>query len=214
MWPPILLFSPPLLLDPPWGLGAGGGGGGGGGETDYLCCIFFIAPSSPPSNVTATVISPTSIVVTWDMVPSIDQNGVITMYEVLYEPLETFNGSIMSNTTTVDGSARAVNLTGLEEYVNFNISVRAYTSAGEGPYIDGVITMYQVLYQPLETLSGAIGPLSMNVTELTADLTEYVNYTISVRVYTSAGEGPYSDGVIELTDEDSEFQTVTVPEDV
>ena len=99
------------------------------------------APTSPPSNVMATAVSPTSIMVTWDMVPPIDQNGVITMYEVLYEPLEAFNGAIMSNTTTVDGTARAVNLTGLEEYVNYTISVRAYTSAGEGPYSDGVIEL-------------------------------------------------------------------------
>ena len=71
---------------------------------------------------------------------------------------------------------------------------------------NGVITMYQVLYQPLETFGGAIGPLTVNVTELTADLTdleEYVNYTISVRAYTSAGEGPYSDDITELTFEDS-----------
>ena len=82
---------------------------------------------------------------------------------------------------------------------------------------NGVISMYQVLYQPLETFGGAIGPLTVNVTELTADLTdleEYVNYTFSVRAYTSAGEGPYSDGVVELTDEDSEFQTVALPVDV
>ena len=67
---------------------------------------------------------------------------------------------------------------------------------------NGVITMYQVLYQPLETFGGAIGPLTVNVTELTVDLTdleEYVNYTISVRAYTSAGEGPYSDGVTVIT---------------
>ena len=70
---------------------------------------------------------------------------------------------------------------------------------------NGVITMYQVLYQPLKTFGGAIGPLTVNVTELTADLTdlqEYVNYTISVRAYTSAGEGPYSDGVTILKSED------------
>ena len=81
---------------------------------------------------------------------------------------------------------------------------------------NGVITMYQVLYQPLETFGGTIGPLTVNVTELTADLTdleEYVNYTISVRAYTSAGEGPYSDGVRVLTNEDSElghYKTWTV----
>ena len=62
----------------------------------------------------------------------IDQNGVITTYEVLYTPLETFNGSIgplRENVTRL-----AVNLTYLEEYINYTISVRAYTSVGEGPY--------------------------------------------------------------------------------
>ena len=52
--------------------------------------------------------------------------------------------------------------------------------------------MYEVLYVPLETFSGAIGPLSVNVTEritFLTDLQEYVNYTILVQAYT--GEGPY-----------------------
>ena len=112
----------------------------------------YAAPATPPTNVTAMVTSPRNITVIWEEVVPIDQNGVITMYQVLYQPLETFGG--------------------------------------------------------------AIGPLTVNVTELTADLAdleEYVNYTISVRAYTSAGEGPYSDGVTELTYEDSEF---TVPGDV
>ena len=99
-----------------------------------------IAPGRPP-NVMATATSPTSIMITWDMVPPIDQNGVITMYEVLYEPLETFNGAIMSNTTTVDGMTLTAVLGGLEEFVDYTISVRAYTSAGEGPYSDGVMEM-------------------------------------------------------------------------
>ena len=104
-----------------------------------ITCFNHSAPSSPPSNVIATAVSPTSIMVTWDMVPPIDQNGVITMYEVLHEPLETFNGAIMSSTTTVGGMTLTAVLDGLEEYVNYYISIRAYTSAGEGPYSDGVI---------------------------------------------------------------------------
>ena len=83
--------------------------------------------------------SPTSIMVTWDVVALIDQNGVITMYEVLYEPLETFNGTIMSNTTTVDGMTLTAMLTDLEEFVDYNISVRAYTIVGDGPYSVGDI---------------------------------------------------------------------------
>jgi hypothetical protein len=86
-------------------------------------------------------VSSTSINVTWDIVPPIDQNGVITMYEVLYEPLETFNGSITSNMTTVAGTERSVVLMDLEEYVNYTISVRAFTSVGAGPNSNAVIEM-------------------------------------------------------------------------
>jgi hypothetical protein len=217
-----------------------------------------------------TAVSSTSINVTWDIVPPIDQNGVITMYEVLYEPLETFGGAIMSNTITVNQGFRGQYLAGLEEHVDYNISVRAYTSVGAGPYsvgivgmtdedgecifhthillffffisysnyaapssppsnvaatavsstsinvtwdivppIDqnGVITMYEVLYEPLETFDGAIMSNTTVVNEpvrtvVLTDLQEYVNYTISVRAFTSRGEGPYSDGITVLTLQD------------
>ena len=69
--------------------------------------------------------------------------------------------------------------------------------------------MYEVLYQPQETFNGAIGDLTVNVSApamsvVLMNLQEYVNYTISVRAYTSVGEGPYSEGIVELTNEDSE----------
>ena len=94
-------------------------------------------PDSPPSNVTATAQSSTSILVTWDMVPPMDQNGVITMYQVLYTPLQTFRGAIGTESMTV--TEQMATLTGLQEYVEYNISVRAYTSVGAGPYSDGVV---------------------------------------------------------------------------
>ena len=76
---------------------------------------------------------PTSILVTWNEVPAIDQNGIITVYEVMYTPLTTFGGQISTNTTNVSGSELMVTLSYLQEYVNYSISVRAYTSAGQGP---------------------------------------------------------------------------------
>ena len=63
-----------------------------------------------------------------------DQNGVIIMYEVMYTPLETFGGTLKNNTVNVSRSDLSVILMGLEEYINYNISVRAYTSVGVGPY--------------------------------------------------------------------------------
>ena len=75
--------------------------------------------------------------VVWEKVAAIDENGVISMYEVEFYPLETFNGSISTNTTNT--TLLNTTLTGLEEYVEYNISVRAYTSEGPGPYSDGVV---------------------------------------------------------------------------
>ena len=96
-------------------------------------------PAAPPDNVRVMAVSSTSIYVTWDMVPPIDQNGIITMYEVMYQPLETFNGNI--STSTINLTNMSVLLTDLQEFVNYTISVRAYTSVGAGPYSDEITVM-------------------------------------------------------------------------
>ena len=84
--------------------------------------------------------SSTEIVVLWEEIPAIDLNGVIILYEIQFVPLETFGGQIISDTiNTSNGSVLMMVLTGLEEYVEYNISVRAYTSAGHGPYSDDVV---------------------------------------------------------------------------
>ena len=82
----------------------------------------------------------TEIAVSWDEVPAIDQNGVITMYEVQFEPLQTFNGTIYTNSVNITNtSMMSTVLMDLEEYVEYNISVRAYTRIGPGPYSIGIV---------------------------------------------------------------------------
>ena len=79
--------------------------------------------------------SSTEIMVTWDEIPGLDQNGIIIDYEVQIEQLD-FPADIfvdLLNTTSL-----SILVIGLEEYVNYNISVRAYTSVGPGPYSDPV----------------------------------------------------------------------------
>ena len=93
-------------------------------------------PSDPPQNVTATVISSTEVMVSWKEVPAIHQNGEITTYEIEHVPLEIYGEEITTNTS--NGSVLMMVLTGLEEYVEYNISVRAYTSVGPGPYSDTI----------------------------------------------------------------------------
>ncbi len=96
--------------------------------------IIFIdlAPSGPPTNLEVTVTSATSINVTWNEVAPKDQNGVITMYEVMYTPLEDFGGQIFANTTNVSELEQSVLLNYLQEYVNYTITVRSYTQEGPG----------------------------------------------------------------------------------
>ena len=96
-------------------------------------------PASPPQNVIATVLSSTEIQVNWNEVLEIDQNGIITEYEVMYEPLMTFGGLI--TTLTVNTTNLSITLMDLEEYVEYSISVRAYTSVGSGPYSVGIVNM-------------------------------------------------------------------------
>ena len=94
--------------------------------------FYLTAPSGPPTNVTVSIESSTSILVSWSEVPAIDRNGIITQYEVVYEPLETFGemiGSHAINTTNM-----TVTLSNLQEDVDYKMSVRAYTSAGPGPF--------------------------------------------------------------------------------
>ena len=109
-------------------------------DIDFI--FLHTVPASPPDNVNAINISSTSIRVTWEEVPTIDQNGMITKYEVEYNQT-TFSGATMSGTTTVDSSTLMVNLTGLEEYVEYSIRVRAYTSVGAGPYSEVVMERTQ-----------------------------------------------------------------------
>ena len=71
----------------------------------------------------------------WEEVPAIDQNGVITQYEVEYNQ-STFD-SVPTTQNIIVNSTMAV-LTELEEYVEYSIRVRAYTSVGPGPYSDVV----------------------------------------------------------------------------
>ena len=94
------------------------------------------APSGYPQNVEPTTISSTEILVSWDEVPAINQNGIIILYEVQYEPLMTFGGQLM--TMAMNTSNTSIVLGGLQEYAEYNISVRAYTSVGPGPFSPGV----------------------------------------------------------------------------
>ena len=88
-------------------------------------------PSSSPQNVSSLSLSSTAIQVTWEEIPQIDRNGEIIIHEVLYESQGTFYPVTSSAENTTDFSLLLMDLDPFTEYA---ISVRAYTSAGPGPY--------------------------------------------------------------------------------
>ena len=73
--------------------------------------------------------SSASILVSWDEVPADQQNGIITGYTIIYQSLtENHNGNVSAGPND-----RQKNITGLKEYVNYNIMVFASTVKGDGP---------------------------------------------------------------------------------
>ena len=92
-------------------------------------------PAVPPTNVRGRNTSSTSILVTWDEVPTDGQNGIITSYTITYQSLtQDHNGHF-----TVEFSAHQTVLTGLKKYVNYSITVFASTVKGNGPASSPII---------------------------------------------------------------------------
>ena len=92
-------------------------------------------------------------------VPAIDENGIIVNYEVQVEPLDFTEvlTTIFVNTTSL--STRMV-VSGLQEFVRYNISVRAYTSVGPGPFSpqvtertleNGILCLYACMHSYVPT---------------------------------------------------------------
>ena len=74
-------------------------------------------------------ISSTSISVSWEQVQANLHNGIITGYNITYQSqTENDNGFVEAGPNDLQA-----NLTGLKEFVEYNISVVASTVKGDGP---------------------------------------------------------------------------------
>ena len=73
--------------------------------------------------------SSTSISVSWEAVQPDLQNGIITGYNITYQSLtENDNGFVLTGPDN-----RQANLTALKVFVEYNVSVVAFTVKGDGP---------------------------------------------------------------------------------
>lgn len=110
------------------------------GETSFLLCQIyynlsstFIEPATAPQNVEVFAVSSTMIVITWEEVAEIAQNGIITQYEVRINQ-STFDEVSLSDSAVVNASTMMLEWENLEEFVEYGVRVRAYTSVGPGPF--------------------------------------------------------------------------------
>ena len=86
-------------------------------------------PDGAPQNVAGQNTSSTTILVSWEAVLAELRNGIITGYTIKYQSLiENDNGIVKAGPND-----RQANLTGLKEFVEYNISVVAFTVKGDGP---------------------------------------------------------------------------------
>ena len=87
-------------------------------EKKYQVWISLSEPNGVPQNVTGQNTSSTIISVSWEAIQSELQNGVITGYNITYQSqTENDNGFVEAGPND-----RQANLTGLKEFVKYNIS--------------------------------------------------------------------------------------------
>ena len=101
-----------------------------------MASVYFIEPTRFPEGLTGHNTSSTSISVSWGEVREADRNGIILSYTVSYQS-QTQNDSGIEK---VFYPNRSLDLSGLKEFVKYNITVLATTVKGDGP-TSGVIVV-------------------------------------------------------------------------
>ena len=96
-------------------------------------CLSHTVPTGYPQNVAALTSSSTVIQVQWEPVPISERNGDIIDYEIKLNQT-TFPDLPLYGPRYTNGTMLSLALTGLEEFVEYTVRVRAYTSAGFGHF--------------------------------------------------------------------------------
>ena len=93
--------------------------------------LSLSAPSAPPSSVTVTGVTSSTISVQWGSVPCIHQNGDIIGYSVQYEVMGS--GNTQTINVTGDGNTQTI-ISGLNSSTTYSIEVAAVNNDLIGQY--------------------------------------------------------------------------------
>ena len=92
----------------------------------YHCLGIHTVPTAAPQRVSGSVITSTSISLSWSPPPLPDQNGQIQYSISVYE---VATGTLTQYTTTNS----PITIRSLHPYYTYRCSVAAYTTVGKGP---------------------------------------------------------------------------------
>ena len=96
--------------------------------------VCDLVPSGPPQSVAAVNKSSTELTVSWQNVLEKDRKGIIKGFKVYYAAVGQFAVDTREKVKEVNGgSAMQTVVGGLEKYIEYNITVLAFTSKGDGP---------------------------------------------------------------------------------
>ena len=104
-------------------------------QTCLLCLYSPVLFSSVPAGApmfNITTVNATSITITWQPLPTCEQNGVITNYTIAYRMEGRMDMSFIE--IVVDAANLTAVVTPLTPYTNYTIKMAASTSVGLGEF--------------------------------------------------------------------------------
>ena len=88
---------------------------------------FLIVPDGPPSNLTASSVNSSAILLTW--FEPINPNGIVVSFTIMYNT----SGIVEQSGTITIPNSRRFTITGLHADTVYEFSVLASTRVGPGP---------------------------------------------------------------------------------
>ena len=104
--------------------------------SDKFFSLYFLAPSVGPDSVSTSQVNKTTFNISWEPLQREESHGKVTLYEVkaIFLKKGNLHKRSVIYSPSVNTSVTFVVLSDLELCSRYNVSVRAYTAEGPGPY--------------------------------------------------------------------------------